>query len=88
MKDSDDLKQYFPDIDEEKLPERDFIMGILWTLKTDVMKQLINETRERRAITNANDDNMMVEVTEAARDQLLSLLPQKSKHYYIHYFYS
>ena len=44
VKDSDDLKQYFPDIDEGKIPERDFMMEILWTLKTDVMKQLINES--------------------------------------------
>ena len=38
-----------------------------------MMKQLINESRERLTITYANDDNMMVEITEAARDQLLSL---------------
>ena len=68
-----------PDLEDGKLPLRDFLMGILCTLKNADMKALIKEARDNRALVNNTDVDMMVEVTNSARDQLLSLLPNKSK---------
>ena len=37
----DDLTDYFPDLDDSKLPERNFMIGILSTLREEEMRQLI-----------------------------------------------
>ena len=52
-----------PDLEDGKLPERDFLMGILFTLKANEMKDLIQEAKDNRALTNNNDSDMMIEVT-------------------------
>ena len=79
----ENLKEYFPDLEVGKLPEIDFLMGILSSLRFDEMKELIKEARDNRALTCNNDTDLMVEVTKSAGDQLLSLLPTKSKYLFI-----
>ena len=79
VQECEDLKEYFPDMEDGTLPERDFLMGLLCTLKSDEMKELIKEARDNRALSNNSDADMMIEVTDNARDQLLGLLPNKSK---------
>ena len=54
-------------------------MGLLCILKSDEMKELIKEARYNRALSNNSDANIMIEITDNARDQLLGLLPNKSK---------
>ena len=81
VQECEDILQYFPYMDEGKLPERDFMMGILCTFKNAEMKELIKQARDSRALSNNSDTDMMVEVVETAKDQLLSLLPNKSKCY-------
>ena len=49
-----ELVEYFPDLDQGKLPERFFIMGALWTLRGEEMKELIKNERENRSVVNKN----------------------------------
>ena len=79
VQECEDLKEYMPDLEDGKLPEQDFLMGILCTLKANEMKDLIQEARDNRALANNNDSDMMIEVTNLAKDQLLNLVPNKSK---------
>ena len=66
-------------LENVKLPERYFLMGILYTMKNALMKALLKEARENRALVNNTDVDMMVVVNNITRVQLLSLLPNTSK---------
>ena len=66
-------------MEDGELPERDFLVGLLCTLKSNEMKELIKEARDNRALSINSDANMMIEITDNASDQLLGLLPNKSK---------
>ena len=79
MVEVDDIKQYFPELEPGDLPERHYLMSVLSTVKKDELKELIEQAREHRSISNKQDVDMMVEMTQAARDQIFNVLPQKSK---------
>ena len=75
----DEINQYFQDLEPGKPPERHYLMITLSTVRKDERKQLIEQAREHRSNSNKQDDDMMVEMTQAARDQIFNVLPQKSK---------
>ena len=75
----DDLTDYFPEFEDSKLPERDFMIGILSTLRGDKMRQLIKTARSKRSIVNTSDQSQLVEMSVDIKDDLFSILPQKSK---------
>ena len=56
-----------------------FALGILCTLRTKEMKQLIADSRNNMSIQKANDVDMLVEMTSAKKKQVLNLFSQKSK---------
>ena len=60
-------------------PEWNFLMGLLCTLKSDEMKEMIKESEDNIALSNNNDVDMMIEVIDNGCDMLLGLLSYKSK---------
>ena len=74
-----ELKQYFPDLDDGQLPERDFLFSILSTLRRDELKNLIHEARGVRAIANKSNDDDMIAVLPWIKDEMFKILPTKSK---------
>ena len=66
--------EYFSDMDDGTLPERYFLMGLLCTLRSDKMKELIKGALDNRALSNNSDADMIIEVTDNARVQLLGFL--------------
>lgn len=78
-KNCDDLAAYFPDLDENKLPERNFMIGILSTLRNKEMRELIKESRKNRSVSNNPDQNELIEMTPLTRDEIMGVFPQKSK---------
>ena len=56
-----------------------FLDGIILHFKSDEMKELIKEARDNKALSNNSDDDMIILVTDKAKDILLGLLSYKSK---------
>ena len=75
----DDLLEYFLDIDSNRLPERDFMLGVLSTLRKSELRTLVKTVRESRSICNNSDQRQMIEIDSIIRDNIFSILPQKSK---------
>ena len=60
---------------------------ILSTLRKDELKQLIHEAREHRSIINNENQDELIEMDPLIRDEIFSILPQKSKFYLKFYVY-
>ena len=75
----DDLTDYFPDLEDSKLQERDFMIGILSTLREDEMRQLIKTARSKISLVNTSNQSHLVENFINIKDDLFSILPQKNK---------
>ena len=73
-----DMLDYFPDLDNDKLPERSFMFKILSTLRTQGLKQLLKEARECRSISNNDDQDQLVEMDTNVKVEIFRILPQKS----------
>ena len=47
-----ELNKYSPDLKENELPEQKYTWAIISTLKQDIVKSLLSETRLRRSINS------------------------------------
>ena len=45
-----DLLQYFPDLPENKVPDREYLFTIIWTLRGDKLEKLIKKSRDNRLL--------------------------------------
>ena len=79
VKEWPDLLDYFPDYEANQLPERDFIIGVLSTQRISEMKELIKDARSHRSLANRKEEDEMIEMTYAAKNEIFDILPQKSK---------
>ena len=57
------IMKHMPDYNEDELPEREFLYGIVTTIYPDEMKDLISNTRTRRATKNITEKDQKVEVS-------------------------
>ena len=78
MKEVDELTQYFPDFDEGVIPERDYLWTIISSIMPDQTKELIQNARKKRGVSNENS-NELVKLTEEIKDEVFSVIRQKSK---------
>ena len=68
------LKKYLPDPNQlsGKMPERDFFFGILCTLKNQYMKDVINDTKEKRFKADQGADKKeAIRLSDAWLDELM-----------------
>ena len=79
MKEFDDILSYFPDIEPGKLPKREFLFKILSTIRSSEIRQLVHDARKSRALSNGVPTDQLIEVSGNIKEELLGLLPRKSK---------
>ena len=79
VKQDDELFCYFPDYEQSQLPERSFILKILWTLREDDMRNLIQQARSNRSTIHSNSEDQLIAMKPDIRDEFFKTLPQKSK---------
>ena len=77
VKDCEDLCNYFPDYEADQLPERRFILGILSTLRSDELRQLIKDARKNRSIQENPDEDQLIAMDADKKEAIMSLFPQK-----------
>ena len=75
MKDADEVFSYFPDYTDNQIPERDFLFKILSTIRTDVIRSMIKQSRDARSEKNHEDEliilknDLMEEIKEVTIQQ-------------------
>ena len=57
-----ELMKYFPDIEDDKLPDRWFMWTILSTLRGDACKKLIETARNARGSDSTDHKDELIEV--------------------------
>ena len=68
---------YCPDYDEGTLPGKEFIVGIISTLKPEETKTLVEEARRKRSVSNEEDKQELVNIEKSIRDEIFGVLAQK-----------
>ena len=66
-----ELKIYFPDYKDSVLPERKYLLDLLFTIKTDVVVDMIKEAQRIRKIDNEPDEDQIVEVKKDLLQEIL-----------------
>ena len=68
---------YCPDYDEETLPGKEFIVGIISTLKPEETKTLVEEARRKRSVSNEEDKQELANIEKSIRNEIFVVLTQK-----------
>ena len=74
-----ELMQYFPDYDGKSLPERQYMWDILYTLKPDIVADLIKEARRNRGLEKNDDHDQMIEIAPDFWDEISTLVNVKGR---------
>jgi len=75
----DEINWYFPDYEEGKFPERDYLIGIISTINPIATQELISQAEEFRSVLVSDDPGDLVEMTKEMRNEMDEIIPQKSK---------
>ena len=71
--------QYFPDYDGKSLPERQYMWDILYTLKPDIVADLIKKARRNRGLEKNDDHDQMIEIAPDFWDEISTLVNVKGR---------
>ena len=80
IKVNDEIMEYFPEYEDNQLPERTFMFTILCTLKGDTMKNTIKTARTNRSANLIEDEMNLISINSILKDELFSLPILKSIH--------
>ena len=67
-----DLLSYFPDLEVNELPDRDFMWSILTTLREEGVKKLIADARKNRDVSNEENKQELIEIHPDFLNALIS----------------
>ena len=79
IKEVDDLYAYFPDYQNNQLPEYDFLFKVLSTIKGNEIKELISKSRASRSVENKEEEDDIIILKNELKDEIESVLRHKSK---------
>ena len=68
-----------PDLDEKELPGKEFFFGLLATLYNQETLKLVESAREKRALTQEEDKEELIEIEPSIFKEIQSLMDFKSK---------
>ena len=89
VKDIPDLMKYFPEFDENELPDRSFMWGVLFTLRRDEWVKLVDEVRKRRCQEEKENKDELIEIDQDYLNKLMAApIYQKVRVFVIDRIYS
>lgn len=74
IREVDELSEYFPDLEEEQLPDRDFLVAIISTLSPDETKTLVAEARAQRSVQKDQDESNLVKIVPDIKEEIMSAM--------------
>ena len=69
IENSSNLIMYFPDFKPSQLPEKEFMYGVLSTLKPNEVRELVDKSLKNRAPKTQDDKDGLVELTRGCMNQ-------------------
>ena len=81
IKGADDLYEYFPDYNQNQLPDRSFMYTILATFRYEQLKTMVENSRKNRALENQNEGDELVYVDKEIWKEIQSVFSQKRIYY-------
>ena len=79
VKDADEVFSYFPDYTDKQIPERDFLFKILSTIKTDIIRGMIKQSRDARSVVNQEDEDELILIKKDLMKEIKEVATQQSK---------
>ena len=64
IKEVPELNQYFPELKENELPERDYMWTVISTINPEATSKLIKDSRKNRRSEYKIDQDQLVEIEE------------------------
>ena len=83
IKDIDEISEYFPDLKEGELPDRNYMWNVLNTLKPNSTKSIIKAALKNRSIENEGDSDNMIEIAPEYLEKIAKHRHSKGKSYEI-----
>ena len=69
---------YFPDVTEDKLPEREYLIAVISTLNKEATKTIVDQARKIRSVQKPSDNDELVAISSQILEEIRSIKPQKS----------
>ena len=69
---------YFPDVTEDKLPERQYLIAVISTLNKEATKNIVDQARKIRSVEKSSDNDELVAISSQILEEIRSIKPQKS----------
>ena len=71
MKECEDLIHYFPDFDDQQIPERRFLFGILSAKKGSALEKLIVDARDHRSLKKSSEEDELIQINLEVKAMLI-----------------
>ena len=72
VKQVQDFMKYFPNLEDNELPDRNFMWTILSTLREDEVKKLVKDARKNRDVGNKEDKQEIIAIQPEFLSTLLA----------------
>ena len=72
IKEAEELKVYFPDLDVHQLPNREYMYSILSTLRNYKVKSMILNVRKNRSIDSKEKENDLVFISNEIYEEKIA----------------
>ena len=79
VKETNDLFEYFPNYTGKQIPDRHYMFSVLWTLKFNIIKDIVSDARKKRSIHENDDKNQFVYIHKKLLEEISQIFSQKNK---------
>ena len=68
---------YFPDVTEDKLPEREYLIAVISTLNKETTKTIVDQARKIRSVQKPSDNDELVAISSQILEEIRSIYLRK-----------
>ena len=77
VKEISEIIQYFPEMKEKELPERDYMWVIISTINPEATMKIVKDARKNRKSEDVVNQNKLVEVDHVLYKEISEIVAQK-----------
>ena len=79
VKENEDLLKFFHDFKPSQLPEKEFMYGVLSSIRPDGVRELVAQSVKLRSSSTQEENDDLIEVTCELKRDISQLFSMKSK---------
>ena len=81
VQDVSDLIKFFPTYNANQLPDRDYMLCILATLRYNQLNNMVHNARKNRSLNTQDSDNDLIHISKKLYEEISGVFTQKRKYY-------